>query len=232
MTQEMSKSNGSTDPDTQNDTVRRLAVVTAGLNQSSSTRMLADRLAAATVRRLQDQGIRVHVDTIELRDHARDVTNNILAGFPSPTLATTLENVTGADGLIAVSPIFAASYSGLFKSFFDIVDPTALSDMPVLIGATGGTARHSLALDHAMRPLFTYLRADVSPTGVYAASADWGSLGDNASAGNTLAPLPERIERAAVQFARALAVSDRSSRVQDPFAIDPSFSPSGGFSAN
>ncbi len=193
--------------------------------------MLADRLAEATSSRLQDKGIRVRVDTIELRDHARDITNNMLAGFPSPALATVLETVIGADGLIAVSPVFAASYSGLFKSFFDIVDPETLAEMPVLIGATGGTPRHSLALEHALRPLFAYLRADVTPTGVFAASADWGAADDSETARNTLASLPERIERASVQFARAVAASDRSSRVQDPFALDPSFSPTGGFTA-
>ena len=210
-------------------TVRRIAVVTAGLSQPSSSRMLADRLAEATASQLKSHGIQVEIDTIELRDHARDVTNNMLAGFPSQTLAEALEKVTGADGLIAVSPIFAASYSGLFKSFFDIVDPESLTAMPVLIGATGGTPRHSLALDYALRPLFTYLRADVIPTGVFAASADWGSAGDFE---NTLASLPERIERASLQFARAVAMSDRSSRVKDPFALDPSFSPTGGFTAS
>lgn len=225
-TKDITGQNGTMSPET---TVRRIAVVSAGLSQPSSTRMLADRLAGAASRQLQEHGIRVHVDTIELRDHARDVTNNMLAGFPSAELAKVLATVTGADGLITVSPIFAASYSGLFKSFFDIVDPESLSGMPVLIGATGGTPRHSLALDYALRPLFTYLRADVIPTGVFAASADWGSTGDT---GNTLASLPERIERAALQFARVVAVSDRSSRVHDPFAIDPSFSPTGGFSAN
>ncbi len=213
-------------------TVRRIAVVTAGLSQPSSSRMLADRLAAGTVSQLESRGIQVQVDTIELRDHARDVTNNMLAGFPSPALAEVLEKVTIADGLIAVSPIFAASYSGLFKSFFDIVDPETLAEMPVLIGATGGTPRHSLALEYALRPLFTYLRANVIPTGVFAASADWGSIGDANNSGNPLASLPERMERASVQFARTVAVSDRSSRVPDPFAIDPSFSPTGGFSAS
>ncbi|MFD3933314.1 hypothetical protein ACFWSI_45380, partial [Streptomyces sp. NPDC058614] len=35
-----------------------------------------------------------------------------------------------------------------------------------------------LALEHALRPLFAYLRAIVTPTAVYAASEDWGSNGD------------------------------------------------------
>lgn len=189
--------------------------------------MLADRLADATTRELTGGGVTATVDTVELRDHARDITNNMLAGFPSPSLAEVIERVSSADGLIAVSPVFTASYSGLFKSFFDILDPDALEGMPVLIGATGGTSRHSLVLEHALRPLFTYLRTNVAPIAVYAASADWGSAGEED--GN--APLPERIGRAGVQFARIVSASGRSSKVRDPFAIDPSFSPTGGFTA-
>lgn len=207
-------------------TTRRIAVVSAGLSRPSSTRMLADRLAAATVKRLEADGIAVEVDTIELRDHAHDITNNVLAGFPSPALAEVVEKVGRADGLIAVTPVFAGSYSGLFKSFFDILDPDALAEQAVLIGATGGTARHSLVLDHALRPLFSYLRAIVIPTGVFAASADWGSDADQ------VASLPDRIDRAASQFARALTVIDRSDRIRDPFRLDPAFSPTGGFMSN
>ncbi len=59
--------------------------------------------------------------------------------------------------------MFSASYSGLFKSFFDVLDKEALVGKPVLIGATGGTGRHSLVLEHALRPLFAYLRAVVVP---------------------------------------------------------------------
>lgn len=205
-------------------TTRKIAVVSAGLSQPSSTRLLADRLAEATVRRLTEQGFEAEVSTIELRDVAKDVTNNLLAGFPSPALADVIETVTGADGLIAVSPIFTTSYSGMFKSFFDILDPTALDGMPVLIGATGGTERHSLALEYAMRPMFTYLHGVVVPTSVYAASADWGSGAD------TVKALPDRIERAAGEFSALVSASDRSERVKDPFALDGDFaSMIGGF---
>lgn len=205
-------------------TARKIAVISAGLSQPSSSRLLADRLAEATVRRLEEQGVEVEVTTIELRDVAKDVTNNLLAGFPSPALADVIETVTGADGLIAVTPIFTTSYSGMFKSFFDILDPTALDGMPVLIGATGGTERHSLALEYAMRPMFTYLHSVVVPTSVYAASADWGSGAD------TVKALPDRIERAAGEFSALVSASDRSSRIKDPFALDGDFaSMIGGF---
>ena len=168
---------------------RKLAVVSAGLSQPSSTRMLGDRLADATVSRLREQGVDVELTTVELRDVAQDIMNNMLTGFASPKLEAVIDAVTGADGLIAVTPIFTTSYSGLFKSFFDILDNRSLTDMPVLIGATAGTARHSLALDYAIRPMFTYLHAIVAPTSVFAASEDWGSGADR------IKTLPDRIDR-------------------------------------
>jgi FMN reductase len=136
----------------------RIAVVTAGLSTPSSTRVLADELAAATRREL---GGDVGVDVIELREHAHALVDNLLTGFPSAALKRAIEQVGTADGLIAVTPIFSASYNALFKAFFDVLDKDALVGMPVLIGATGGSERHSLALEHALRPLFGYLRVSV-----------------------------------------------------------------------
>jgi FMN reductase len=202
--------------------VRTIAVISAGLSQPSSTRLLAERLAAATAKQLEADGIETRVEFVELRETAQDVTNNLLTGFASPKLEAVIETVTTADAVIAVSPIFTTSYSGLFKSFIDILDPQSFAAMPVLIAATGGTERHSLALDYAMRPLFTYLHAVVAPTAVYAASSDWGSAESS---------LGDRIERAGGEFAGLVAASDRSSAVRDPFALPAGFSPVGAFGA-
>jgi len=163
----------------------KLVVVSAGLTQPSSTRLLADRLAASV-------GARTDVSTrvVELRELAVDIANHLVTGFPSPALGDALGAVEEADGLIAATPIFTASYSGLFKSFFDLIDFDALTGKPVLVAATGGTARHSLALEHALRPMFAYLHAVVVPTAVYAASEDWA---DGELAG--------RIDRAAGELA-------------------------------
>ncbi|MFC4503833.1 MULTISPECIES: FMN reductase [Streptomyces] len=163
----------------------RLVVVSAGLSVPSSTRLLADRLAGAVGRQAP-----VDVEVVELRDLAVEIAHHFTSGFPGRKLAEALDAVKAADGLIVVTPVFSASYSGLFKSFFDVLDQEALAGKPVLIAATGGSARHSLVLEHAMRPLFAYLRAVVVPTAVYAASEDWGAEG-----------LPERIERAAGELA-------------------------------
>ncbi|MFF3987308.1 FMN reductase [Streptomyces sp. NPDC001601] len=165
----------------------KLVVVSAGLSVPSSTRLLADRLAAAVGRQAETP---VEVEVVELRDLAVEIAHNFTNGFPGRKLAAAQEAVTGADGVIAVTPVFTASYSGLFKSFFDVLDKDALAGKPVLIAATGGTARHSLVLEHALRPMFAYLRAVVVPTGVYAASEDWGAEG-----------LEDRVERAAGELA-------------------------------
>lgn len=171
--------------------MRTLVVVSAGLTVPSSTRLLADRLAAAVGGQTE-----VRVEVVELRDLAGDIANNFVTGFASPRLAEAQAAVTAADGLIAVTPIFTASYSGLFKSFFDVLDQDALTGKPVLIAATGGTARHSLALEHALRPMFSYLRAVVVPTAVYAASEDWASAGED--------DLAHRIARAAGELAELM----------------------------
>ena len=189
---------------------RRIAVVTAGLSQPSSTRLLADRLAAATAGALQERGVESEVDVVELRDLAHDLTDHVLTGFPSPDLRDVLERVVRADGLVAVTPVFTASYSGLFKLFADVLEADSLTGTPVLVAATGGTERHSLVLDHALRPLFSYLRAVVVPTGVYAASSDWGSAAGPHGA------LQQRIDRAAGELA-ALVVGGRAARPVDPW---------------
>jgi FMN reductase len=193
---------------------RSLVVVSAGLGQPSSTRLLADRLTAAAERHLGDAGVEPQVRVVELREHAQDLTNHLLTGFPSPKLQETIDAVLGADGLIAVSPIFSASYSGLFKLFFDVIERDGLAGMPTLIAATGGTARHSLALEHALRPLFAYLNAATVATSVFAAAEDWGSAGVAADGS-----LVERIDRAARELATAVAAHGPRPQ-RDPFA-DP-----------
>jgi len=187
---------------------RTIAVVTAGLSQPSSTRLLADRLAEATDRALRLYDERTELVVVDLRELAHDITDHLLTGFPSPRLADALDTVAKADGVIAVTPVFSASYSGLFKSFFDVLEDGALEGKPVLVAATAGTARHSLVLEFAMRPLFSYLRAVVVPTAVFGATEDFGS--------NAAGVLSERVERAARELA-GLVVSDRSGTSVDPF---------------
>ena len=177
---------------------RRLTVLSAGLGVPSSTRLLADQLAAAATRELAAAGYEVTTDVVELRELAVDIANNFVTGFAPPRLAEVIAGVESSDGIIAVSPVFSASYSGLFKSFIDVLDPKSLDGKAALLGATGGTDRHQMVLDHAMRPLFSYLRTRTAATAVFAGPQDWG----NADDGGT--PLSARIERAAAEFSSLL----------------------------
>jgi FMN reductase len=199
-------------------TTRTIAVVSAGLSQPSSTRLLADQLANATRAELAGRGIDVRVEFVDLRDHAHQVIDHLLTGFAPSGLRSAIDTVAGADGLIAVTPIFNASFSGLFKSFFDVLDQGLLEDKPVLIAATGGTARHSLALEHALRPMFAYLHASVVGTAVFAATDDWAADEGRDGAGG----LRRRINRAARELADEVERRE-STAVVDPFELTTDF---------
>jgi len=190
---------------------RRITVISAGLSVPSSSRLLADQLAASAERQLTAAGYAVDIEVLELRDLAVDIANNFVTGYAAPRLAEVIARVEAADGLIAVSPVFSASYSGLFKSFIDVLDPKALEGKAVLIGATAGTDRHQMVLDFAMRPLFTYLRTRIAATAVFAGPQDWGNNDDGGS------PLSVRVDRAAGEFAALL--QDSGPR-QKPAALE------------
>lgn len=179
----------------------KLVAFSAGLSQPSSTRLLADRMTEHAVAELESTGQKVDVHVVELRDYAHDIVDNLLTGFASPRLEELKSLVVGADGLIATTPIFSQSFSGLFKSFLDVLDQKALINKPVYLGATAGTARHSLALEFAIRPVFAYFRSMVVPTAVFAASEDWG-----ASGGVSVA-VEARVERGAKEFAAMIVGS-------------------------
>jgi FMN reductase len=176
-------------------TRHEIAVVSAGLRSPSSTRRLADDLAAAARRALECSGGTVEIAHVELRLLAHDLPEALLTGRPGPRLREALDAVTAADAVVAVTPTFAGSYSGLFKMFVDALDRDALRGMPVLLAATGGSSRHSLMIDHTMRPLFATLGAVAVPTAVYAVSSDFG---------DSAAVLARRTDRAARELARAV----------------------------
>jgi FMN reductase len=198
--------------------VTNIVVISAGISVPSSTRILADALGRAVVEALSPSVELVETtatttatyDVIELRDLAHLITDNTLTGFPTGALADAVRRVAEADAIIAVSPVYTGSYSGLFKMFFDVLEDGTLEGKPVLIAATAGTARHSLVLEFAMRPLFAYLRADVVPTAVFAASSDFGATrsdfgaagrGSGSGSEGMGGPLSQRIDRAARELA-------------------------------
>lgn len=166
-----------------------IVALSAGLSDASSTTMLATHLADAARARHGD----VSVEVVGLRDLAHEITDASITGFAAPRLQHVYDQLAAADAIIAVTPIYKASYPGLFKSFFDALENDVLIGKPVLLAATGGTARHSLAIDFAMRPLFAYLQTLQVPTSVFAAPEDWSDP-----------KLQQRIERAADELVSLL----------------------------
>ena len=168
---------------------KRLVVVSAGTGDPSSTRQLTDRIAQKTLVRLRAAGTDASSSVIELGPLAVDIARATTAGFPNQKLQTAIDRLAAADAIIAATPVYKAGMSGLFKSFVDVLDNDLLVAKPVLLAATGGSARHALVIDDQMRPLFAYLRALTLPTSIYAAPEDWGAT-----------ELGERIERAATEL--------------------------------
>ncbi|WPR65382.1 CE1759 family FMN reductase [Glutamicibacter protophormiae] len=180
---------------------KSVVVISGGLGSPSSSLLLGRQLGESIAGQLALAGVQADLTTVELREHASDITNNMLSGFAAPSLQRVIDAVVGADVLVAVTPVFTASVSGLFKSFLDILDPKSLSGKPVVLAATAGTQRHQLAIDYAMRPIFSYLRAQIMPTTVFAASEDFGGHGISGT-------LSDRAQRVAREVAAALAAAE------------------------
>lgn len=192
----------------------RLVVVSAGMSEQSTSALLAGMLRDAALAAHDGALGDAEVTEVQLRPLAHDLTDALLTGFATGELAEALEAVGRADAVVAVTPVHSASYSALFKAFFDVLEPRALEGTPVLAAATAGTARHSLVLDHALRPLLGHLRAVVVPTGVFAASEDWGG-GEQVAA----AALRRRVTRAADELVALVTARPREARV-DAFDRD------------
>lgn len=194
---------------TPNNMSHNIVVISGGLGTPSTSGLLGRQLGESTVRELAAMGIQADLTVLELRDYATDITNNLLTGYAPPRLAEAIETVSSAAGLIAVSPVFTASVSGLFKSFIDVLDPKSLDDKPMVLAATGGSPRHNLVVDYAMRPIFAYLRARIMPTSVFASPEDWGADQGHGA-------LAERELRAGTELAKAIGGSHGSTaRTQD-----------------
>ena len=150
-----------------------VAVVSAGTSDPSSTRMLADRTAASITAIAEQRGNVVLLTPIELREIATDISSALVTQHISPKLEHAIEALSRADGIIGSTPVYKAGASGLFTSFFQVLDNDLLIGKPVVLAATAGTARHALVADDQMRPLFAYLRTLTVPTSLFAAPEDW-----------------------------------------------------------
>jgi FMN reductase len=158
----------------------RLVVVSAGASDPSSTRLLADRAADRVAALADRHGHAVTVGVIELREIAADISTALVSQLVTPRLRQAITALGEADGIIAAAPVYKAGPSGLFTSFFHVLDNDLLIAKPVVLAATAGTARHALVADDQMRPMFAYLRTMTAPTSLFAAPEDWSDPALNA----------------------------------------------------
>ena len=147
----------------------RLLVVSAGTSDPSSTRLLADRIASRAAALAARRGNTVTISVIELRELAADIASALTSQLVTPKLEQAITALRQADGIVASTPVYKAGASGLFTSFFQVLDNDLLIGKPVVLAATAGTARHALVADDQMRPLFAFLRTLPAPTSVFAA---------------------------------------------------------------
>ncbi len=166
-----------------------LVVVTAGTSDPSSTRMLADQVAQRAADLAGRRGNQVATRVIDLRQLATEVTTAMVSGLVGPRLQSAIAALGEADGIVASTPVYAAGPSGLFTSFFQVLDSDLLIAKPVVLAATAGTARHALVVDQQLRSLFAYLRTTATPTSLFAAPEDWSDPA-----------LARRIDRAALEL--------------------------------
>lgn len=153
----------------------RLVVVSGGTSDPSTTRMLADRIAGRVSDLATEREEKVVVSTIDLRELAGEITTALVSQLHGPKLDHAVELLAEADGLVVSTPVYKASPSGLFTSFFHVLDNDLLIGRPVVLAATAGTSRHALVVDEQMRSLFAYLRSLTVPTSVFAAGEDWNT---------------------------------------------------------
>ena len=145
-----------------------IVAVSGGVRHPSRTRALVESLLAELSAVLP-----IRHSLIDLGELAPQYGGILDRNHLPQAVADALDAVESADALIVASPIYRGSYTGLFKHFFDLVDQDALIDIPILLAATGGSDRHSLAIDHQFRPLFSFFQAQTLPIGVYGTDPDF-----------------------------------------------------------
>ncbi len=145
-----------------------VVAISGGLQRPSRTLALTDAIVTAL-------GAALPIDArlIELGEIGSRLAGALTRAQVPADLDAQIRAIETADALVVASPVYRASYTGIFKHLFDLVHHEALVDVPVLLAATGGSERHALVIDHQLRPLFSFFQARTLPIGVYASEGDF-----------------------------------------------------------
>ncbi|WP_159600924.1 FMN reductase [Agromyces humi] len=153
-----------------------IVAVSGSLHSPSKTTVLVHEILegfATALRSGAGNDLEVETHLIELSDIGREFSGALSRDDLSPVAEDALRRIESATLLIVASPVYRASFTGLFKHVFDFVGQYALIDKPVLLAATGGSDRHALIIEHQFRPLFSFFQAITLPIGVYASDTDF-----------------------------------------------------------
>lgn len=205
----------SLNPTLQNSRPLNVVAVSGGLNAPSKTESLiqsiVDELAQATA---------INIHFIKLSEIGTLLSGAVYRHQLPASVQADLDAIESADALIVGTPVYRASFTGLFKHLFDFVDQAALVDVPVLLAATGGSERHALVIEHQLRPLFSFFQSQTLPIGVYAIDKDFSPTYTIDS--------PQLQERIKLAVARALPIlqwsqsaKTTSTQVTEPFEATP-----------
>ncbi len=143
----------------------RIVTIVGSLSEQSKTRRLAAHVQERVANAVGAQTTLIEVSAL---------VPDLAVAYPaqaSPALAAVLQAIEGADLIIAASPVYKGSYTGLFKHLIDLVDYKALAGVPVALLAVGGSDRHALVVEHQLRPLFAFFGAATLPTAVFVPDA-------------------------------------------------------------
>jgi FMN reductase len=146
----------------------KVVAVSGSLNHPSKTTVLVEEIVDALAKALP-----VESHLITLTDLGPSLAGALTRSQLPPEAEAELQRIESADVLVVASPVYRASFTGLFKHLFDFIDQYALVDTPVLLAASGGSERHALIIEHQFRPLFAFFQALTLPVGIYAPDSDF-----------------------------------------------------------
>lgn len=192
--------------------IPRVVAFTGSTRRPSKSRALAEAIGAAAQARTP-----LDIAYFDIVDAGPGLGAAFSRGELSEDARKVVEAVEQADAIIAITPVYKGSYTGLFKHLFDFVDPNALAHKPVVIGATGGGHRHALIVEHQLRPLFGFFSALIVPTSVYASDHEFvdGAVVEPGVLG--------RIDLAGTQLATLLAARSRPVGAPELTLVEPGF---------
>ena len=94
--------------------------------------------------------------------------NDLLsANFVGEAMKAANQLVSNADIVVVLTPVYKAAYSGILKTYLDLIPQKGLEGKMILPIAVGGTLHHLLAIDYALKPVLSALGATNILQGVY-----------------------------------------------------------------